>query len=433
MERPQQLVILAGGLGTRLSTKECLPKCLVPIGTTTVLAQQLAVASREGIRRVLLLLGHGSETIRKFCMENRAPDLDLTFAEDPFPGGTAGALHAAMPLLDAQFFLCYGDTFFDLDFGALHSVFRKHHPAAALLAHPTNHPQDSDLLECDTKGNVLAVHSPRKDGVPPPRNLSNAAFYVLDREKIASPLRDLSRGDIAKDLFPLLLKNGAGMVALHSREYIRDMGTPERLEIVRADVASGLPQMRRNNNPIPAIFLDRDGTINRPNGWIARPEDLDLLPGAAAAVRRINLSGCMAVVVTNQPVIARGECTEEELNAIHAQLDQLLGHSGAFLDALYFCPHHPDKGWKGERAELKIPCDCRKPAPGMLLQAIRDWNIDPARSWMIGDSWRDVGAANNAGVRSIFLGGRETSLPGGFTPDLFADNLADAVNHALNH
>ena len=160
----------------------------------------------------------------------------------------------------------------------------------------------------------------------------------------------------------------------------------------------------------PAIFLDRDGTLNFDHGWIASPSKIELLPGAAEAVRAINDSGFLAVLVTNQPVIARGEVTVAELDAIHHKLASLLAESGAHLDAIYYCPHHPDSGIAGERAEFKIHCNCRKPAPGLLEAASRDLDIDVSRSWMIGDSERDLGAAAAFGIPAVFVSSNQQSF-----------------------
>ena len=123
----------------------------------------------------------------------------------------------------------------------------------------------------------------------------------------------------------------------------------------------------------------------------------------AAAIRKINEGGYLAIVVTNQPVIARGEVSLEELEEIHNKMETLLGKEGAYLDAIYYCPHHPHKGYEGERPELKIDCDCRKPKPGMLLKAAEDFNIDLSQSWMIGDGENDVKAGINAGCKTVLL------------------------------
>jgi len=183
----------------------------------------------------------------------------------------------------------------------------------------------------------------------------------------------------------------------------------------------------------PAIFLDRDGTLNFDYGWITSPAKIDLLPGAAEAVRAINDAGLLAVLVTNQPVVARGECTEAELAAIHQRLEFLLSQSDAHLDAIYFCPHHPDAGSPCERPELKIRCRCRKPAPGLLECAARDLNIDVTRSWMIGDSERDLGAAAAFGIPAALVSSNQQSFKADITSaEAFrAPSVLEAVQRIL--
>jgi D,D-heptose 1,7-bisphosphate phosphatase len=167
----------------------------------------------------------------------------------------------------------------------------------------------------------------------------------------------------------------------------------------------------------PAIFLDRDGTLNFDYGWITSPAKIELLPGAGEAVRLINESGRLAVLVTNQPVIARGECTIEELGTIHQRLVDLLGEKGAHLDAIYYCPHHPKRGIAGERPEYKIRCHCRKPAPGLLETAARDLEIDVSRSWMVGDSERDLGAAAAFRIPGVLVASNQEDFKGDILSD----------------
>ena len=195
------------------------------------------------------------------------------------------------------------------------------------------------------------------------------------------------------------------MYCYDSPEYVKDMGTPERYECVCCDYAAGLVRARNLRNKQRAIFLDRDGTINRYVGFLRDIEQFELLPGAAEAIRRINASGYLAIVVTNQPVIARGEVTREQLREIHDKMETLLGREGAYVDAIYYCPHHPHRGYPGEVAELKIDCDCRKPKPGLLLQAAEDYNIDLTKSWMIGDSQSDMQAGEAAGCKTALVDG----------------------------
>ena len=218
-----------------------------------------------------------------------------------------------------------------------------------------------------------------------------------------------SSADIAKHLFPALLAKVERLHGYRSRGIHQRRGNAGAVrQECGADYESGRVASASFDAALPAIFLDRDGTLNRESGWLNTPEKLELLPGAAEAVRAINRSGRLAVVITNQPVVARGECSEAGLRQIHNRLEWLLGESHAYLDAIYYCPHHPDSGYPGERTDLKIACQCRKPATGLFEAATRDLNIDIGRSWMIGDSTADIQAARNFGVRSVLVSGSVT-------------------------
>jgi D-glycero-D-manno-heptose 1,7-bisphosphate phosphatase len=148
-----------------------------------------------------------------------------------------------------------------------------------------------------------------------------------------------------------------------------------------------------------ALFLDRDGTLVHPRHYPARPRDLVLYSGIAPGLRRLRRAGFRLVVITNQAGIARGYFGAAELAAMHAHLAATLAEQGVRLDAIYHCPHHPD----GAIPELAIRCECRKPAPGLLLRAARELGIDLARSWMVGDILDDVAAGNRAGCRTVLV------------------------------
>ena len=169
------------------------------------------------------------------------------------------------------------------------------------------------------------------------------------------------------------------------------------------DYMTGVVSAKNLSNKQKAIFLDRDGTINVYKGFLRNIDDYEMLDGVAEAIKKINESGYLCIVVTNQPVIARGEVTVEELDEIHKKLETLLGLEGAYIDGLYYCPHHPHKGYEGEIPELKIECDCRKPKPGMLLNAAKDYNIDLSKSWMVGDGENDVKAGIAAGCKTALI------------------------------
>ncbi|MBN8216046.1 MAG: HAD-IIIA family hydrolase [Spirochaetes bacterium] len=421
--------ILAGGKGTRLAAVTGgLPKVLAKIGGKPVLEHQIELLARHGVKDIVLLLGYRPEAIQAYFGDGSRWGVRLTTLVEREPLGTAGGLKEGEAFLDEDFFCFNGDVMLDIDLDALAAFHRARGALGTLVAHPNDHPRDSDLLEAAPDGRVTAFHPrPHADGAFY-RNLVNAGAFVFS-PGIFSFLEKGKKADLDKGVFPGLAHRGS-LSAWNTGEYLKDMGTPERLAKVDADFRSGKIQRLNRRRPRPAIFLDRDGVLNafEEPGYIKSPEEFLLLPGAAEAVRRINQTDYLAVLVTNQPAIARGELTREGLDRIHAKMDFLLGEAGAKLDAVYYCPHHPDKGFAGEIPELKVRCDCRKPGPGMLLAACRDFHIDLARSWMVGDHDRDMKAGLAAGVGTCGVGPWEADWT---TPKILAPGLPEAVEAIL--
>ncbi len=400
-----QLVVIAGGKGTRLQERlGDRPKPMVEVDGKPLIEHQVLLARKHGIGDILILTGYGAEYIERYFGDGSAWGVRIDYQRELEPLGTAGALLDARHKLEDTFVVMYGDTMVNVD---LQKLIASHSAGASatLLVHPNDHPQDSDLVEMNERNEIVAFHPYPHAADANLQNLVNAALYVFSKQ--ATELAR-SPADIAKQLFPALLANGKTLCGYRSREYIKDAGTPERLDRVRSDYQSGRVTAASFDAAIPAVFLDRDGTLNRDHGWLNLPEKLELLPGAAEAVHAINRSGRLAVLITNQPVVARGECSEAGLRQIHNRLEWLLGKSHAYLDAIYYCPHHPDSGYPGERVDLKIACACRKPATGLLELASRDLNIDVSRSWMIGDSTTDIQAAKSFGIPSVLVSGAVT-------------------------
>jgi mannose-1-phosphate guanylyltransferase / phosphomannomutase len=427
-----QVVILAGGRGTRLGQHaQTIPKPMVTIGERPNLEHQVLLARRHGFSKVLFLTSHLANCIEAHFGDGGRFGMEISYcAEDP-PLGTAGALRHASKELDDCFLVLYGDVFVECDLTRLWSEHAYNRPIATLVVHPNDHPYDSDLVEIDAEGVISAIHpKPRPDDQYLP-NLVNAGVAAIERRilDVIPPGRHL---DLAHDVFPTLAR-GHSLRAYFSAEYFKDFGTPDRLARTRSDFDSGKPARLSRSFARPAAFLDRDGVINKEVSHLSDPERMELIPGAAAAIRRLNQAGFLVIVLTNQPVVARGECTVEGLRRIHNKMETLLGREHAWIDALYFCPHHPDKGFVGEVAELKIDCDCRKPKTGMFERAARDWNVSLPESYGIGDSRRDVLAARCMGIRTIGVKTGHGCRDCGASeqPDRLADDLGEAVDFIL--
>lgn len=416
-----KVVIMAGGKGTRIaSIKSDVPKPMIEICGKPILQWQIENLKSNGLTDITLVIGHLGHVIQDYFKDGSDFGVHISYFIEDHPLGTAGALFK-MPELTEDFLLMCGDVMIDVDFNRFIDFHHKNQAWASLIAHPNSHPYDSSLIVTETLspqergGLPIETHRVtgwlnKEDSRTYYKNRVNAGIEIISPQLLAESMKNYiprhpetpDKIDLDRDVLKPNIKSGR-IFAYDTPEYIKDMGTPERYYEVENDLKSGKIAARNLKNKQKAIFLDRDGTINNYVGFLTQHEDFQLIPGAAEAIRSINKSGYLAIVVSNQPVIARGECTFDELQTIHAKMQTLLGKEGAFVDAIYYCPHHPDKGFEGERAEYKYDCDCRKPKPGLLLRAAKEWNIDLSKSFMIGDSQRDIEAGKIAGCKQSVI------------------------------
>lgn len=416
-------VIMAGGKGTRISSVVSdIPKPMIKIEGKPVLEHELECLRDQGFTDIILTVSHLGNVIMDYFEDGSGISpatgmpfgvhIEYYFEQEPL--GNGGALFKIKDKLDSDFLLLNADAVFDVDFNRFVDFHRAHGGMITLFTHPNSHPYDSGLIIADKSGAVEKWLTKEDDRPEYYRNRVNAGLHVInpvvldicgiDADKVGTIGDD---GKFVKvDLDRQILKPLAGtgkMFCYDSPEYVKDMGTPERYYSVCEDYKAGRVAGKNLKNKQKAVFIDRDGTINKYVGFLRNIDDFELLDGVTDAIKKINASGYLAIAVTNQPVIARGEVSFEELNEIHNKMETMLGKCGAYLDGIYYCPHHPHKGYEGEIPELKFDCDCRKPKPGMLLKASADFNIDISQSWMIGDGENDVKAGLNAGCRTALI------------------------------
>jgi len=431
----RQLIILAGGKGTRLKERlGDLPKPMIPIAGKPLLEHQVELAKKFSFTDLIFFVHYRADLIENHFGDGKKFGVRIEYILEKEPLGTAGAVLAGFEKLADRFVVLYGDTMVNVDLQRIWSAHEKANAAATLLLHPNDHPLDSDLVEVNSESLVTAFHNrPHAENIWR-QNLVNAGLYVLEKSALA-PFRKSATGifDFGKDLFPQMLRDGKKLLGYNSPEFIKDIGTPQRYDKISAQFAAGIVQASSLATPQRAVFLDRDGTLIPDKDCLRNADELELLPGVADAIHKLNLAGWRAVVITNQPVIAKGFCDETELQRIHNKMETLLGREHAFLDRIYFCPHHPEKGFVGERLELKIECDCRKPKTGMIKRAVADLNIDLSQSWFVGDTTTDVQTAKNARTKSILLksgyGGRDGKFDA--APDFVCNDLNAAVEKIL--
>lgn len=407
-----KVVIMAGGKGTRISSVASdIPKPMIKIDGIPVLEREIECLREQGFTDIIITVSHLGNIIMDYFgdgsgispVTGKPFDVHITYYFEKEPLGNAGALFQIKDQLTEDFLLLNADAMFDVDFNRFVAYHKQKGGLVTLFTHPNNHPYDSGLLIADADGVAMKwlTKEDERDGYY--RNRVNAGLHVIS-PKILDMEITTAKVDLDRQLLKPLCGTGK-MYVYDSPEYVKDMGTPDRYYAVCEDVKTGKVKARNLQNKQKAIFLDRDGTINKYVGFLRDIRDFELIDGAADAIKMINQSGYLAIVVTNQPVIARGEVSLEELDNIHNKMETLLGESGAYVDAIYYCPHHPDKGFEGERPEYKKVCDCRKPKPGMLIKAAKEYNIDLKESWMIGDGLNDIEAGQAAGCRCALLKG----------------------------
>lgn len=398
-----KVVIMAGGRGTRItSVASDIPKPMIEIDGKPVLEHEIECLRRQGFTDIILTVSHLGQIIMDYFGDGSQFGVQIEYYFEKEPLGNAGALFKIKDKLGSDFLLLNADAMFDVDFNRFVAFHKEKGGLVTLFTHPNSHPYDSGLIIADKKGSVekwLAKEDKRPLYY---KNRVNAGLHVIS-PKILETKPEGSKVDLDRQLLKPLAGTGK-MFCYDSPEYVKDMGTPERYYAVCEDFKAGRVSGKNLSNRQKAIFLDRDGTINKYVGFLRKIEEFKLLDGVAEAIRKINAMGYLAIVTTNQPVIARGEVSFEELEEIHKKMETLLGQEGAYLDAIYYCPHHPHKGYEGELPELKIDCGCRKPKPGMLIKAAEEFHIDLEASWMIGDGENDIKAGKAAGCHTVLIG-----------------------------
>jgi len=389
-ETVKQAAILIGGQGTRLGELvRSVPKPLLEVCGRPFVEHVMLNLRRFGFDSFVLLAGYQSQVVEEqygansaFAGELRA---DITVVVEPSPMGTGGALRFAREFLEAEFLLLNGDSIFDFNYLDLSNCQREGEPEdwlgrIALL--PIEDASRYGLVELEG-ARIAAFHEKPET---PQSGLINSGVYWL-RAGILDAIED-TPCSLEKDIFPGIAASGR-LVGRRYRGFFTDIGIPGDLQRARDNLTQSLRK--------PAAFLDRDGTLNHDDGYTYKISEFRWMDGAKEAIKRLNDSGYLVFVVTNQAGIARGYYDAEAVKALHDWMQSELRTQGAHLDDIRFCPHHPD----GSIPELSIACDCRKPRPGMLNALIEQWDPIISGSFMLGDSEKDVQAGAAAGLRAV--------------------------------
>ena len=428
---------MAGGKGTRIqSVVSDIPKPMIKIGKIPVMEYGIKNLVDQGFKDIIITVSHLGRIIKEYFGDGSFFGANITYYEEEYPLGNGGALFFLRRQLDSDFLLLNADVVFDVDFHRFVKFHKEKGGLVTLFTHPNSHPYDSGLIIADENGRVKKWLAKEEERPQYYKNLVNAGLHIInpavldmvDAGNIYGRKREVisEKIDLDRQILKPLVQTGQ-VFSYNSPEYVKDMGTPDRLRAVEHDFLQGKVRAKNLRNKQKAVFLDRDGTINVYKGFLRNVDDFELIKGIGGAIRAINEQGYLVVVVTNQPVIARGELRKEGLEEIHNRMETELGEEGAYLDGIYVCPHHPHKGYEGEIAELKFDCGCRKPKPGLLLRAAENLNISLEESWMVGDSENDIKAGRAAGCRTALIGAGDCD----YGQDASVRSVADFVGRYI--
>lgn len=400
--RDFSIVILVGGKGERVRkiTNGLSKSEIILNKKNRIIDYQLNQISK--LKKNIIFLSNIKFKKLKKNILKKYKKLNIKFIEEGKKRlGTAGSLKILSEENYKYFIIIFGDLLFNFNFKKLINFHKKKSSDCTLVVHPNSHPKDSDCLKLNDDQMLIKFYKKPHKSITP--NLCLSGISIINR-KVLNLIKANRTQDFSKFLIPKIQKKKFKIFGYNSREYIKDVGTFSRIREAKNDLKSIKYTKGNINKKIPAIFLDRDGVINldQNNGKYQNPDKI--INKVPKAIKIINSKGFLCVLITNQPSIAKGYITLSKLKNDFISLENKLSTKGAYIDRIYFCPHHPDKGFKNEIKNLKINCNCRKPKNGLILRAIKDLNIDRKRSYFIGDRYTDYLAAKKTKLKFIYVG-----------------------------
>lgn len=386
IERPRQAVILAGGRGTRLRPlTDTLPKPMIPFHGKPFLEYVIECLNEQGFEKILLLLGYLPHAVQNYFLDGRRFGVKIEYCITDIEDETGTRIRSARERLDSCFLLMYCDNYWPMRFTPMWEHFLSTGASGQITVYTNKDQYTKNNVLVDERGMVTyydkSKSAPHLQGV-------DIGFAIMKKEVI--DLLPNENVNFEKAVFPALVQRRQLSAYCTDHRYY-SVGSPERLPITERFL------QRR-----PTVILDRDGVLNEkpPKAdYVKSWSDFKWLRGAKESVRLLKDAGYTVVVVTNQAGIARGIMKESDLADIHAKMKEDLVKVNASVDAIYYCPH----GWEDG-------CDCRKPKPGMLFQAQRDFHLDLTKTFFIGDDVRDQQAGDAAGCTTFLVNPEGTLL-----------------------
>lgn len=395
-----KIIILAGGKGTRLQKFSKKPKIFLKFGKTRLIDLYLKIFNNKDIN---FILGNKGKDIKKY-LDNKKFKGKVIIEEKPL--GTAGYLKNFQKFSTEDVLVIMGDILTKFNIKKFLKFHKKKKSDISLFVHPNNHPYDSDLVDVNANNKVLRFYSKERKKDHVSDNLATAGIYLF-KSKIFKLLKKNKKQDLSKNLIQKAIKKNFLVYAYKSAEYAKDVGTPERYFQAIKDIKNKKFNFSNKNKKNVAIFLDRDGVLNKEKKNFRYSNPCNFYPKVFSSLKKINQSKYLSILITNQPAVAKGFITKSYLEYSHKKMQTELGKNNVYLNDIFYCPHHPDKGFKGEIKKFKKNCSCRKPKPGMIFQAQKYYNIDLNKSYFVGNSIDDYKAAKAAGVKPIIVNNLE--------------------------
>ncbi len=411
MNHKIKAVIAIGGKGTRLNEiTKGLPKPLFPVQGISTLERCCQQLSRNNIVDIAVTISYKEDLIiNELNIIKEKHNVDFNIFKEEEPLGECGALWHLKEKLDDDFLFINGDLIFSLDLSRLFKFHNDLDSCLTLVTHPSSHPEDSDLVSVVNGSLVDKLFFKEKC------NIENASKAFLGNSGISlikktilndiDPPDNIKNSSIFSHLVSKAFNKKIRVFSYNTSEYIHDMGTPNRLNKVEDDIRNNLLDSKSYINRQTALFLDRDNTLIEcgEKQYICSLSEMVILKDNILKLSSLSKNFSTIIVVTNQPQVSMGRLTLYELNKIHSTLIYECRKLNLLIDDIIFCPHHPHGGFNDEIKVLKYDCFCRKPKPGMLIEASYYKNIDLSNSLFIGDSERDRECAENAGCDFNFV------------------------------
>ena len=375
----QQLVLLAGGLGSRLGKLTSqIPKPLIRIGKKSIIEIVIEHYLEQGIKKIVVLVGYKKEKIIK-VLKKKFFDINISFIKEKKLLGTGGALRLARKKLDKEFFLANSDTYFKVNLKKIKKLVNKKKFVIVL-----------SLIKASTKGKLSNLRLKKSKVFFSKKNinLKNAGVYYINK-KIIKYIKK-SDSSLEEDVISRLIKKGYVIGKKFPNNNFIDIGTKKDLNLAKKLI----PLWQKNK----VVFFDRDGVLNKDTGYVHKSKDFIWLNGAKKAIKYLNNNNYKIIIITNQSGIGRGYYKEKNVVALHQWINKDLKKIKAKIDDFYFCPFH----YKNGIGKYKKSSFDRKPNPGMIFKAIKKWNVNKERSFMIGDSLNDKIAAKRANIKFFY-------------------------------